>query len=363
VGTQAAFGAVLDALCGAAEAITLEEMARLTLPSLDAVFQTSHISCYRSLESGFEGWLPPGEEDPFPEYAPYFASDPLQEVKRRHNFLVGISTDLVEPKALRLSAVYDEFYRRRDLDRFLTVRLSDVPYGRPGVVGMILARSRRQAPWSRRDVQAMESLVRPLQAVVRRNERWEAAQRDRRALAAVLGEVAPASIGFDAQARVLWISPAAEQLLGKVPGGARALPQPLLDSVRGLAALASASRVPAELPLCLTIPCGNARGIRVFLRFSRTGEGDRVTIARLEAPAADAVALRQLATKYRLTPAETIVLDNLLHGIHRSSDIAARLGVASGTVRTHIRHLFDKLEVHSRVELVLKVRGFADECA
>ena len=54
-----------------------------------------------------------------------------------------------------------------------------------------------------------------------------------------------------------------------------------------------------------------------------------------------------------LSPREREVLHSLAQGL-RNSEIAARLGVSVGTVKTHLRHIYRKLEVSDRVSAVLK---------
>ena len=54
-----------------------------------------------------------------------------------------------------------------------------------------------------------------------------------------------------------------------------------------------------------------------------------------------------------LSPREQEVLRSLAQGL-RNKEIAAQLGVSVGTVKTHLRHIFHKLEVSDRVSAVLK---------
>lgn len=56
----------------------------------------------------------------------------------------------------------------------------------------------------------------------------------------------------------------------------------------------------------------------------------------------------------RLTPRERDVLRHLAEGLHRTA-IADRMGVSSNTVRTHLRHVMDKLGVNS--QLAAAARG------
>ena len=54
-----------------------------------------------------------------------------------------------------------------------------------------------------------------------------------------------------------------------------------------------------------------------------------------------------------LSPREQDVLRSLAQGL-RNQEIAAQLGVSVGTVKTHLRHIFHKIEVSDRVSAVLK---------
>lgn len=73
-------------------------------------------------------------------------------------------------------------------------------------------------------------------------------------------------------------------------------------------------------------------------------------------------ALIDLAEAHRLTPRETEVMGYLALG--RSIPwIAEHLGVSSGTVRSHTRHIYEKLQVHSRQDLLDTVDSEAHKSA
>lgn len=57
-----------------------------------------------------------------------------------------------------------------------------------------------------------------------------------------------------------------------------------------------------------------------------------------------------------LTAREQAVIELIAEGLI-VKEIGDRLGLSNSTVRTHIRHIYEKLQVHSRVEAVNKVRG------
>lgn len=60
-----------------------------------------------------------------------------------------------------------------------------------------------------------------------------------------------------------------------------------------------------------------------------------------------------LKNEYNLTPHETRVLKMLVSGSSYKG-IAVTLGVSLNTVSFHIRHIYDKLDVHSKAEAVAK---------
>jgi DNA-binding NarL/FixJ family response regulator len=58
----------------------------------------------------------------------------------------------------------------------------------------------------------------------------------------------------------------------------------------------------------------------------------------------------------QLTAREEAILQLLAKG-GRSKEIAAQLGIGTGTVNTHIRHIYEKLHVRSRAEAVARYVG------
>jgi DNA-binding NarL/FixJ family response regulator len=93
----------------------------------------------------------------------------------------------------------------------------------------------------------------------------------------------------------------------------------------------------------------------------RTGDGHYVISATGISAAAVAVAIRDadgefttvladLEEAFGLTPCEVQVIEKLMHG-HAAQHIADELDISVHTVRAHLRHCYDKLEVRSREEL------------
>jgi DNA-binding NarL/FixJ family response regulator len=61
-----------------------------------------------------------------------------------------------------------------------------------------------------------------------------------------------------------------------------------------------------------------------------------------------------------LSPREREILELLASGLP-NKEIAGRMGVADGTVRWHLRHIYHKLHVRSRTEAALKFRSTQSE--
>lgn len=61
--------------------------------------------------------------------------------------------------------------------------------------------------------------------------------------------------------------------------------------------------------------------------------------------------LKTLVRRYELTPRESQVLDGVLRG-QSNNEIASELNVALRTVKTHVERIWEKLNIHSRAELM-----------
>jgi len=91
--------------------------------------------------------------------------------------------------------------------------------------------------------------------------------------------------------------------------------------------------------------------------------GFRVTAASGGAPISPEIARRVVAQfreirppdriDYQLTPHETRLLKLLIEG-HNYKTAAVALKVSVNTIATHMRHVYEKLQVHSKSEAVAK---------
>jgi len=122
-----------------------------------------------------------------------------------------------------------------------------------------------------------------------------------------------------------------------------------------------------ELQLCLPEPPGPSRGpgrsVRLYL-FRLSGsdfsERDRalLTLMRPHLHQAYLDAERRRAQGSLLTPRQTDLLRLVADG-HTNGQIARRMGLSEGTVRTHLENIYGRLQVSSRTAAVL--RAFPDQ--
>ena len=113
-----------------------------------------------------------------------------------------------------------------------------------------------------------------------------------------------------------------------------------------------------EYALRLSLPAGPERTVRLaFFRDSAPNYSERdravLTLLRPHLRQAYLHAHRRRHPVPRLTPRQ----DDLLHLVaagHTNAQIARRLGVAEGTVRTHLQNIYEKLNVSSRTAAVTR---------
>ena len=104
------------------------------------------------------------------------------------------------------------------------------------------------------------------------------------------------------------------------------------------------------------------RGTTVSLLTGEHGEPFYVHVIPLDAEAADvAISVRELGTamgafsnRYRLSPRESQVVELVLLG-YRNRDIASTLGTTPATIKKHLTHVFDKVGVDTRTQLVSRI--------
>jgi DNA-binding CsgD family transcriptional regulator len=186
---------------------------------------------------------------------------------------------------------------------------------------------------------------------------------------ATLSELGSGVVLVDADMRIVYANQRAEaMLMAGDPvtrlAGHLDLPREL---VRGQlrAAVAAAATSGAGLQRGSGIPARRRDGGEIVvhvlpLRHPASARGIAATAAVFVAETDGAlnIPMEALQLLYGLRPAESRVLQLVVAG-YSGARIAATLGIASSTVKTHTQRLFDKVGVHSRVELARVARDLS----
>jgi DNA-binding CsgD family transcriptional regulator/PAS domain-containing protein len=165
----------------------------------------------------------------------------------------------------------------------------------------------------------------------------------------------------DRTGRLVHVNRAAESLLsgGLISTTADA------KSIRGAAlvrAIASIASESGTTPHELVIERSPVDSSTWTFHVIGLGEGEKSVrpqfVAVIGAPVAHPTTqwLDAIGRNCGLTATETGVLGHLLQG-YSTDQVAAVLGVETSTVRTHLLHIYDKLDVHGRAELIVKVHA------
>jgi hypothetical protein len=118
----------------------------------------------------------------------------------------------MDRRAYLKSAANHEFYEPHDVDHLLGMWLTDLPYGAPGMAGILFTRAPGEPDFADREGRILEQVVPAFQAAARRASRVEKAHQERIALGAMVSAASPgAHVAFDPEGRLLWVS--AEALL------------------------------------------------------------------------------------------------------------------------------------------------------
>lgn len=67
-----------------------------------------------------------------------------------------------------------------------------------------------------------------------------------------------------------------------------------------------------------------------------------------------------LQNRYNLTPRERQIAELVCQGI-RNNDIAKNLGITAGTAKTHIRNIYRKVRVKSKIAMLLRFVADSNE--
>lgn len=227
-----------------------------------------------------------------------------------------------------------------------------------------LARHADDGPLGADDVEALRLFIPHLKRSLAISRLLDARAVRTSEFAAVLDALSVAVLLVRADLRLIHSNRAGEALLRT--GAPLGLRHGRLTSQDGLgAALAAALAVPADRigRRGLGIPARRADGEELVLHILPLGGTNPLAGATAAIFVAPAVTprpppLAAVAALFDLTPAETGVLD-LVGAGRTNAEIAASLGVAVSTVRTHLLRLFEKTGTHRQADLAALLASFS----
>jgi DNA-binding CsgD family transcriptional regulator len=268
-----------------------------------------------------------------------------------------VITDLVEPKVAARSAAINECLPRYEAERMVVARMSSTPFGQLGAAAFMLGRSRRQPAWTPAEIELLSRALPVFEGAYHRLES-AAAEPVLAGLSHVLDRADCGAISiFDEESLLIWSSHKAQAMWSRHFSRERNPATALEGAVRRMNASLKRKRSPRTMKIRLSATGAGGPCLVAHLWIAYFwAQGRHVVVVRFESPPLDAEERESVAEDYGLSRAEKAVATELMQGL-TNPEIGARLFISPETVRTHLRHIFEKLGARSRVEVVLKLRA------
>jgi DNA-binding CsgD family transcriptional regulator len=274
---------------------------------------------------------------------------------------------VVADQAFERSAFYNEFLR--PVNGYHGV--AAYALGAQACFDISICRPRTHAAFDEGDASRLQLLLPHLSTAIALQGRLRGLNELTNDLSGLLDRVDEGVIVTDSAARVISLNVRASRLVAEADGlgfdGARlktATPagtQALRAAIGAVAAQSQgferSCRLPrpsGRLPLRVTlIPLWRLDGS------ARIGRSARVALFIKESDGPRAIDREAVADVFHLTTRESEIAALLASGADLEA-IAAGLGIGLGTVRHHLKRLFDKTDTHSQPALIARLMGFTD---
>jgi DNA-binding CsgD family transcriptional regulator len=339
--------ALESALVATASATSLRDLGEHVLPHLARAVGASATLLYRYDDGGRLTPIAGALATEIHHYASHYLDiDPIQQFPRRLDARPRVvhATRHVDKRSYRRSAAYGEFYAPFELEHLVCAWLTHVPYGAPGMTGLLFARPPSGDDFASSHHALLARALPALAATAARAERLRDLDLQKEALEALVAATdGPARLVLSPAGKVIWASPACEKLLGGVRGAS-------LDAIR------TAVRSANGAACALSVRLGHET-VRIHVTHVSASSGAPLFLAEIERERTERVdPAAEIGQRFGLTRAEAAVLAIMSEGLGNAA-IAARLFVSVETVRTHVGRVLAKLGARSRTEAVVLAGG------
>ena len=348
---------IIDTILAASESLRIDQLDQEAIPKMARLLKASTTAFFRFDEQGILYPIGGTLFNDVPQYtAHYLAKDPIWEIimKADPRLTVFCPVQAMGAKRFRQSAAYHEHYRFYEMEDLCLLRFTAPSFGTPGTIGVLLGRNSRESGFSQQDINIAHRLLPAFASAVRRMERFEILENEWLGLEALIQKTATQPcLAMDLNGHLLWISGPARFLLGPNFDPKKHMPEKLVASVKNLGRIALKEvATQGDFPTTeLTLTFHDGRKTLVNLSRCRASNGAPVVLAFFHESARPGESHSQVVHSWGLSPTEMRVLEHLVLGLSNSS-IAARLFVSIETVRTHVKHILEKLQASTRGEAV-----------
>jgi DNA-binding CsgD family transcriptional regulator/PAS domain-containing protein len=276
-------------------------------------------------------------------------------------------TAIISDADFERSAIYNEILRPLDGFRSLHVRHN----GASNAFLVTVCRPQRADDYDASDVATMQVLAPHFKTALALQSRLQTAELRSSGFAQVLDHLDGGVIVTDAAARPLHVNAQAARIGAEADGlivdnGALATDSAYATKqLRDAIAAVSGDTAVEGRRVRIERPSHRPALLLTVLPIWRLGAvvpgagAPRAVIFITEPDAPLPIDRRAIAEAFRLTGRESEIAALLSDGLDLET-IAARLGAGRGTVRDHLKHLFQKTGARSQVALVALLRGFVD---